>query len=135
VQPFAKEYEQRDGVIYLVMQPMTSHHFALPKRAVESSTDGTSWDRIPDAINVRGSRFALAIDDLREESFDLRLAQTKVAIGNAEGLPGDAYISGRVDKACLEAVGNPIGGSAGEHGVVEVGLVARLVPPYAVLLR
>ncbi len=37
VQPFAREFVQHDGVIYLVMQPMQSKHFAIPDRAQEFS--------------------------------------------------------------------------------------------------
>ena len=33
VQPFARDFVQRDGVIYLCMQPMASQHFAIPERA------------------------------------------------------------------------------------------------------
>lgn len=135
VQPFAKEYEERGGVIYLVMQPMTSRHFALPQRATESSSDGTTWQTIPEPIKVLGSRYALAIDELREEAFDLRLSRTQVAIGNSVGRSGDTYVSGRVDKACLEVTEPPIGEAAGERGVVRIGLVARVIKPYAVLLR
>ncbi len=134
VQPFVKQYEDLGGVIYLVMQPMTSRHFAMPKRATRSSADGTTWQEIPPAINVLGSRYALAIDELREDSFELDLGRTKVAIGNSLGRPGDVYVSGRVDKACLEVVDEPVTRSDGGAGVVRIGLVARLVDPYAVLV-
>lgn len=133
VQPFARDFVMRDGVIYLFMQPMTSHHLAPPKRAKESSVDGVEWREIPAAINVLGSRYALAIGDLREDAFELPLSQTKVAIGTSLGRPGDQYVQGRVDKACLEVVDEPT--ASMESGVVEIGLVARLVEPYAVLLR
>src|SRR5579864_2384933 len=46
VQPFARNYEQKAGVIYLCMQPMTSKHFALPIRASEFSRDGFTWEKI-----------------------------------------------------------------------------------------
>src|SRR5437764_8506796 len=64
VQPFASDFEQRNGVIYLCMQPIASHHFAEPARATAFSSDGVKWEEIPDAINVLGSRYALAISDL-----------------------------------------------------------------------
>ncbi len=40
VQPFARDFIQRGGIIYLVMQPMESKHFAIPDRAEEFSVDG-----------------------------------------------------------------------------------------------
>lgn len=135
VQPFAREFIERDGVVYLCMQPMQSSHFAPPTRAKESSPDGLHWSAIPSAINVLGSRYALAIGDLREESFRLPLATTRVAIGNSLGRRGDEYISGHVDKGCLEVVEERIDPADLESSAVDIGLVARLVEPYAVLLR
>lgn len=140
VQPFARDFVRRDGAIYLCMEPMRSHHVAPPVRAELSSVDGVNWEPIPPEINVRGSRYALAIGDLRTEEFEIPLDQTRVAIGTSEGRRGDRYISGRVDKACLEVVGpldpqtSPEDTEA-EGRVRKIGLVAELVEPYAVLLR
>jgi hypothetical protein len=132
VQPFAQDFVKRGGVIYLCMQSMNSQHFALPTRAREYSIDGAQWQPIPGPVNVKGSRYALALGDLREEEFDLPLANTRVAIGNSQGRAGDRYITGHVDKACLEVV--PAEAPAG-GGSVKISLVARLVEPYAVLVR
>lgn len=133
VQPFAHDIEQRGGVIHLVMQPMESRHFAVPERAEAFSRDGLKWELIPREINVVGSRYALAIKELREEKFELPLAHTRVAIGNSLGRRGDRYITGRVDKACLEVVGDRI--DEENERVAEIGLVAELVDPYAVFVR
>lgn len=133
VQPFARDFAQRDGVIYLVMEPMESKHFAIPERADEFSIDGVHWQEVPAAINVRGSRYAMAIDSLDEDDFELPLGETRVAVGNSLGRRGDRYIRGRVDKACLEVVDDPV--AAAEAPPVHIGLVARLIEPYAVLLR
>jgi hypothetical protein len=135
VQPFARDFVDRGGVIYLCMQPMRSNHFAPPDRASESSPDGIRWDPIPREINVLGSRFALRITDLREETFKLPLASTRVAVGASAGKRGDTYISGRVDKACLEVVAEPIGEQHEASLVADIGLVATVAEPYAVLLR
>ncbi len=133
VQPFAQDFEKGGGVIYLCMQPMVSRHFAPPKRAKEFSLDGVKWQEVPAAINVVGSRYALAIDQLHEEEFELPLAHTTVALGNSVGKPGSKYVTGRVDKACLVVTA---GTSDDESEVTaHIGLVARLVPPYAVFLR
>jgi hypothetical protein len=134
VQPFAREYEERNGVIYLFMQPMQSSHFAVTQRAEVFSPDGVEWEEIPSSINVLGSRYALVVDKLEVEEFDLPLARTQVAIGNSMGRRGDRYVKGRVDKACLEVVA---GSSTPVEDVepVHIGLTARLVQPYAVLVR
>ena len=134
VQPFAHQAQQHGHVIYLCMHPMQSHHFAVTERAKEFSSDGVNWEPIPEEINVIGSRFALAIKDLHDESFELPLADTTVAIGNSKGRRGDRYIQGRVDKGCLEVtdhseVEDP------EARTIEIGLVAELVDPFAVFVR
>jgi hypothetical protein len=134
VQPFARDFVEKDGVIYLVMQPMTSNHFALPERAAKFSDDGVHWEEIPFAINVKGSRYALKVDELDEQEFDLPLAHTEVAIGNSLGRRGDKYVSGRVDKACLKLAEDPNLLIDDEPPPVHIGLVARLAEPYAVLL-
>lgn len=131
VQPFAKSFEQRGGAIYLCMQEMESKHFAQPLHADQFSVDGTTWQDIPPAIRVLGSRYALAIKGLRHEEFDLPLIRTRVAIGNSRGRLGHRYIRGRVDKACLEVTD----ASASDGPSIHIGLVAELVEPYAVYVR
>ena len=134
VQPFVRSFEQRGQVIYLCMQPMESSHFAEPIRAEEYSVDGVAWQPIHAAINVLGSRYALAIRQLRKEEFDLPLAKTKVALGNSMGSNGDRYIAGRVDKACLELT-EEIDLHSEVEPRVHIGLVAEIVKPYAVYVR
>ncbi|HYR88434.1 MAG TPA: hypothetical protein VE422_30425 [Terriglobia bacterium] len=134
VQPFAKSYKRQGGVIYLVMEPMTSRHFAEQIRADEFSVDGIDWKEISEDINVLGSRYALVVKNLRKEELELPLAATKVAVGNSRGAPGSKYIRGRVDKACLEITAEPPAGLA-ESPSVHIGLVAELVEPYAVYVR
>jgi hypothetical protein len=116
------------------MQPMISKHFALPERATRFTADGTKWQDIPAAINVLGSRFALAIGTLEQRNFELPLERTRVVAGAQEGKRGDLYVSGRVDKACLELTPEPIEGPAARPGV-EIGLVAEIVEPYAVIVQ
>lgn len=134
VQPFAKSFEERGGTIYLVMEPMQSAHFAASARADEFSIDGINWQRTPAGIHVTGSRYAAVINDLRQEKFELSLSQTRVALGNCMGVVGSDYIKGRVDKACLEITD---AGSKDEssRSRVSIGLIAKLVEPYAVFVR
>lgn len=134
IQPFVRDYVELGETLYLVMQPMNSQHFAVTERAAEYSADGITWAPAPRGINVIGSRFAMAIDDLRDEVFDLQLADTRVAYGMSAGKRGDRYIKGHVDKGCLEVVDPDVTGG-GQMDSVRIGLVARLVEPYAVLVR
>ena len=134
VQPFARSFQQEGGTIYLVMEPMDSKHFAQSVRAEEFSVDGLNWKPIPRAITVTGSRYAVVIKNLHPEELELPLAQTRVALGNSMGIAGSKYISGRVDKACLEITDSPAV-DAGGRSPVHIGLVAEIVEPYAVFVR
>ncbi|NEA27524.1 hypothetical protein G3I70_34260 [Actinomadura bangladeshensis] len=128
VQPFAKA---ANAPITLCMQPMQSKHFADPIRAEEYSEDGKIWRPVPEGINVRGSNYALCIDSLEEVDETLDLSGTRVAVGPSRGRIGNAYIRGRVDKACLEVADNDIEVSK----KVSIRLTAEIIAPYAVLLR
>lgn len=130
VQPFVDQFQPL-GPILLVMQPMTSNHFADPIRAEEYSADGIRWTQVPAPINVLGSRYALCIRTLEEVDERLALANTTVAIGRSHGKVGSDYVRGRVDKACLEYHDDLGEGEA----AVEIRLIGELVAPYAVFLR
>lgn len=130
VRPFAIAAHQEGRVVRLVMKPMNSHHLADQIRADEYSTDNKTWLPVPEQINVMGSRYALCIQDLKETESSLVLDDTRVALGNSKNRIGSAYLRGRVDKACLEVVG-----TSSQSEPEEIGLVATLVEPYAVLLR
>ena len=135
VQPFAREFQARGRRIHLVMEEMESKHFAEPYCAAEYSVDGLEWERVPEEIEVRGSRYALVIKNLRRDEIALPLHRTHVPVGPSTGRVGSRYVRGRVDKACLEI--DPAGeGPAEEEGDErEIGLVAEVVEPYAVYLR
>jgi hypothetical protein len=115
------------------MQEMDSKHSAVSLRADQYSADGRDWLEIPPQVNVIGSRYALVLKDLRREDFDLDLSRTRVAIGNSQGRSGDRYISGRVDKACLEMTNEGTAESPEQR--IHIGLVAALKTPFAVYVR
>lgn len=134
VQPFAKTFEKKGREIYLCMEEMDSKHFAVPVRADQFSPDAITWKNIPSSINVLGSRFALVIKDLEPQKLDLPLGRTRVAIGNSQGRAGHLYINGHVDKACFEVTEEAeLIEDTERH--IDIGLVAKLVQPYAVFLR
>lgn len=135
VQPFAKEQAALGKSIFLCMQEMNSKHFAEPLRAEQFSVNGVDWEAIPNQINVRGSRFALAIKALHKEEFVLPLAKTKVAVGNSKGSLGSRYIRGQVDKACLAFTDAALMPPEPDDITVEISLVAELCEPYAVFLK
>lgn len=128
VQPFARAAGGQP--IVLAMKAMNSKHFADPLPAAEFSADGLTWQEVPEAIKVLGSRFALCIRDLERVEQSLDLAATRVAVGNSKGRIGSEYIQGRVDKACLE-----VAHLGSESNVVDIDLVATIIEPHAVFLR
>jgi hypothetical protein len=135
VQPFAEMFEERGQPIHLVMQAMTSNHFAEPLRADQFSVDGINWKDIPDTIHVRGSRYALVIKSLQRRELTLPLNRTRVPIGPSTGRVGSRYLRGQVDKACLEVLDHAENANEEGPAEVKISLVAELAEPYAVFLR
>lgn len=136
VRPFADMFQDAGEPIRLVMEEMSSHHFAEQIVAEEYSVDGKDWIAINTEIHkVLGSRYALFINNLRHEEFELPLAQSKVAVGPSEGRRGNIYVQGRVDKACLVMDTQPTPIGEGESVSRPIKLVADIVHPYAALLR
>ena len=135
VQPFVKQQAEKGQKIYLCMHEMKSNHFAEPLRAEQYSVDGITWNTIPKGIDVLGSRFALAIKELRREEFILPLNKTQVAVGDSQGRSGHQYVRRRVDKACLQLTDEVTAPLDADDLSVKIDLVAELCEPYAVLLR
>lgn len=136
VQPFAQSFSDRNEPIHLVMEAMESNHFADPLCAAEASSDSVNWFRIPNDIEVRGSRFALVINELKDANFTLPLHQTTVPVGKSTGRLGSQYIAGRVDKACLTVLDEAVRLNEDVTKFERpIHLTARLVSPYAVFLR
>ena len=134
VQPFVQQSIQL-GPIYLCMERMNSKHSADPIRADLYSADGLNYQPIHPAINVLGSRFALAIKNLHEEEFELPLQRTAVAVGRSKGRIGSSYLKGQSDKACLQIMPENSGSPDTEESVKKISLVAELCDPYAVFLK
>ncbi|MEY9853094.1 hypothetical protein ABH923_002772 [Leifsonia sp. EB41] len=131
VQEFAQD---ANAPIRLIMQEIKSNHFADPRRAGEFSADGgATWQAVPRGINVLGSKFALCLSTLDDVDFALDLAETVVPIGLQQGKPGNQYLRGHVDKACLTLLDGQAEPS--ENSAVRISLSADLIQPYAVLLR
>jgi hypothetical protein len=139
VQPFVRMHIDQGAGVRLVMQEMNSQHPATDVYATHFSADGLSWERIPKGINVRGSRYALVLDQIEEgDLLDLNLNKYRVGAGPSAGKSAGDYIRGRVDKGCLERVGpsDPTaGGISAEPKIVPVRFSAMLQAPYAVLLK
>jgi len=135
VQPFAKQQAKLGREVMLVMEEIDSNHFADPKEAEEYSDDGVTWKRVPSGIHVLGSRYALVLDDLQFNGFDLNLQQATVAVGPTRGRVAHDYLKGRVDKGCLEFDPSRPFDPEAEEDVRHIKLFAKIKAPYAVFLR
>lgn len=146
VQPFVRMHLRQGHNIRLVMQEIDSKHPNTEVYATHFSKDGQTWERMPEGVQVRGSRYALVLNQIEEGELDLNLGEYQVGVGPSAGKPAAGYIQGRVDKGCLERIGagseaNPAGGAASagvitaEPKIVKVRHSALLQEPYAVLLK
>ena len=138
VHPFVRMHIDQGAGTRLVMQEMNSQHPATDVYATHFSADGVSWERIPTGVNVRGSRYALVLDQIEEgDLLDLDLNDYRVGAGPSAGKPAGSYIRGRVDKGCLDRVDPSDATASGstEPKIVPVRFSALLQAPYAVLLK
>lgn len=133
VQPFARNCVQKGKEVYLVMEEIDSRHFAEQDAAKDYSEDGFIWRPVPEGIRVFGSRYALVLDRLEMDDFDLNLRDLNVAVGPSRGRLGVDYIKGQVDKGCFELhLGHP---PESEKEIKRISLYARLKEPFAVHVR
>lgn len=135
VQPFAKEVESSGNEVIIVMQKMNSKHAAPPEIAKQYSDDGVNWQPIPKGIEVRGSRYALILDQLQVEEFDLDLGELEVGVGLNRGRKADKYLLGQADKGCFFYSPRDTEVTPEEQSLKRIGLIARVKPPYAVFLK
>jgi hypothetical protein len=135
VQPFAKEMQKKGNEVLIIMQKMKSKHDAPPEIAKQYSDDGVNWQPIPKGIEVRGSRFALILDELKLEEFDVNIQDLEVGVGPNRGRRADKYLVGQADKGCF--VYSPREGLVApeEKTVKHIGLVARVKSPFAVFVK
>ncbi len=133
VQPFAKTVVEKRGSIYLCMEKI--HSLADPDivPATMYSVDGVNYSPIPDGITVTGSRYAIVLDEIVPEEFEIPLDAYEVAYGRSMGRPASGYIQGHVDKACLELNPNRMIGASEKKKVIS--LVGKLKEPYAVFVK
>ena len=136
VQPFVKSWIQNGGEIQLVMEPINSKADPDVLPAREYSADGITWEPIPLGIEVTGSRYAVVLDEIKPGTLDLDLAGFEVGVGPSRGKNAANYVKGRVDKGCFVAADSSISSeSVASPRIVPIRFQARLLEPYAVMLR
>jgi hypothetical protein len=118
VQPFAKMTIEEGNNIYIVMEEINSHHPPTNIVAKEFSADGINWKPIPEGIEVRGSRYAIVLEELQDGDLDIDLS---------------SYKGGRVDKACIAL--NENGQTGIDPQIKKIRFAAKIKAPYAVFTR
>lgn len=135
VQPFAKEAANKGRETLIIMEKMNSKHDAPPEVAKEYSDDGVNWKPIPPGIEVRGSRYALVLDQLQTQEFDLDLRELQVGVGPNRGRVANTYIVGQADKGCFIYMPPRDPFPPDPKATKHIGVVAKVKAPYAVLVR
>lgn len=135
VQPFAKlKIEEREN-IYLVMEEIQSHHEETSKIASLYSLNGIDWKTIPDGIEVRGSRYAIVLDEIQDGDLDIDLSSYTVGYGPSRGKIAADYIKGRVDKACIERIGDKSSAITIPKSLKHVTHFGKIIDPFAVFVK
>ena len=134
VQPFARIIMNNQGSIFLVMENIVSHADPDLVPAEEYSADGVTWEKIPEGVHVLGSRYALILGEIQPGELLIPTDDFRVAVGPSAGKTATEYLHGRTDKACLIR-GNPQTPSGGKGKTKKASYVAKVLDPYAVMLR
>ncbi|AZD05462.1 hypothetical protein C4K26_0021 [Pseudomonas chlororaphis] len=135
VQPFGKSMQEEGKHLLIIMNEMNSKHAAPPVAATHYSKDGVDWEAVPRGIEVRGSRFALVLDELRLDEFEVNLNDFEVGLGQSRGKAASEYLKGQNDKGCLIYHEPHVPPPPEEQIVKRIGLIARVKPPFAVFLK
>lgn len=135
VQPFAKEAAARGRETLIIMEKMNSKHDAPPEVAKQYSDDGVNWQPIPPGIEVRGSRYALVLDQLQPLEIDVDLRELQVGVGPSRGRAANTYIVGQADKGCFIYVPARDPLEPDRKATKHIGVMAKVKAPYAVLVR
>lgn len=137
VQPFAKLSLKEENGIFLIMEPIVSNADPDIFPAKLYSGDGISWHPIPQGIVVTGSRYALVLGEITPADFEIDLREFEVGIGPSRGRPAEQYLRGRTDKGCFQRKisAEPELSLKSDKSIRKIGYEAKLVDPYAVILR
>lgn len=137
VQPFVRMRIEQGKQIRILMQEMNSKHPDTEVFAREFSRDGVTWEPIPEGVQVRGSKYALVLDEVQPGDLTINLGDYQVGEGPSAGKLGSDYIRGRVDKGLLDRAPTPAPGdpSTEDLRLIKVSYQAVLKDPFAVLLR
>ena len=134
VQPFAKEWTQQQGSVYVLMERLTRPSRSYGARAGTATHYSVNREgerkEIPKGIQT-GPPHALVLGEITPVDRELDLRCFEVGVGRSKGRNATDYIRNQVDKGCLVAAR-----STPDHvsKPISIGYQARLLDPYAVFL-
>ena len=100
VKPFLNENKAKGEKTYLVLSYTKSNFNNKPNKSELYSMDKIEWNKIPDGINVLGSKYALICKSFKKVKHSINLEDYNIAIGPSTGKKMSQYIKGRIDKGC-----------------------------------
>ena len=133
VQPFAQEWTQKQGCVYVLMERLNnpSPRFGAPAgTATHCSVNGDEWEGIPEGIPTAPPH-ALVLGEITPVDRELDLRDFAVGVGPSKGRNATDYIKYQVDKGCFVAA-RPMSGHLSKP--ISIGYLARLLDPYGVFL-
>ena len=134
VQPFAQEWTQKQGSVYVLMERLNQDGYGSGPRAGTATCYSVTHDgerkTIPEGIRT-GPPHALILGEITRVDWKLDLRDFEVGVGPSKCKNAADYIGNRVDKGCLVAASStPDRVSKPVH----IGYQALLLSPYAVFL-
>lgn len=124
-QPFCENKK-----VYLLLTQTPSKFLNSAKRAEYYSKDKITYEKIPNGINVLGSKYALVFKNLKKVDMEINLYDYEIGIGASTGKCLKDYFGGRVDKAIAT-----FNGKADKEEKVHIDYVAEMIVPYAVIIK
>lgn len=122
VNPFVNDNAKNNKKTYLLLTKTESELNNAPKEQFYYSFDKNNWEKLPNGICVKGSKYALICKKLKKCDFEIDLSEYCVAIGKNKGKRLNEYIQGRVDKACaVRKISN-----SNETKIVKISYVAEV---------
>ena len=110
VQPFAEEWTEKQGCIYVLMERLNSRRSSYGRpagTAMEYSVNRDEWRGIPAGIRTGLSRAktgisrALVLAEIEPVNRELDLSDFEIGIGTSKGTNATDYIKNQTDKGCL----------------------------------
>ena len=133
VQPFAQDWVEKQGSVYLLMEQLPNRGPAPGPRAekVRFASNGQNWKDAPKGIRSGPYQHALVLGEITQVDKTIDLGDFEVGIGPKKGVNAANYIRGQVSRGCFVSASSSTGDSSKR---IAIGYCAPLLYPYAAFL-